>query len=174
MLSGAKNWARNIKRDVIALWIAGRDPRVPWYAKALCLVVAAYALSPIDLIPDFIPLIGYLDDLVLLPVGILLAVRLIPPDLMLEFRREATVIARRPTSQTAAVVIILLWIGLATVAAWSVWIMWWSVPEYSVTKSEVPNRSAAVATPPVGCPWRAPGCRVTWSRPTWSARPWNC
>src|SRR5262249_19115072 len=78
MLERAKLWARAIKRDVLALWIAARDPRVPWYAKALAMAVAAYALSPIDLIPDFIPVLGYLDDLVIVPLGILLVVALIP------------------------------------------------------------------------------------------------
>ena len=81
MLERAKQWARLIKRDVIALWIAARDPRVPWYAKALAMAVAAYALSPIDLIPDFIPVLGYLDDLVIVPLGILLVVRLVPAPL---------------------------------------------------------------------------------------------
>ena len=75
----AKQWARAIKRDVLAVWIAARDPRVPWYAKALAMAVAAYALSPIDLIPDFIPVLGYLDDLIIVPVGILLVVWLFPP-----------------------------------------------------------------------------------------------
>ena len=69
MLERIKQWARAIKRDVIALWIAARDPRVPWYAKALAMAIAAYALSPIDLIPDFIPVLGYLDDLVIVPLG---------------------------------------------------------------------------------------------------------
>ena len=78
MLEQAKKWARAIRRDVVAVWIAARDPRVPWYAKALALAVAAYALSPIDLIPDFIPVLGYLDDLIIVPLGILLVVRLIP------------------------------------------------------------------------------------------------
>ncbi|TIW39666.1 MAG: DUF1232 domain-containing protein [Mesorhizobium sp.] len=86
----AKQWARAIKRDVVALWIAARDPRVPWYAKATAGAVAAYALSPVDLIPDFIPIIGYLDDLIIVPLGIMAAVRMIPAALMEEFRDEAT------------------------------------------------------------------------------------
>lgn len=120
-LGRAKRWARGIKRDVVALWIAARDPRVPWYAKALCAAIAAYALSPIDLIPDFIPVLGYLDDVILLPLGILLAVRLIPPDLMAEFRAEANARAERPVSQVAAAVIIGLWIGSATLLLWAFW-----------------------------------------------------
>ena len=78
-----------MKRDVHALFLAARDPRVPWYAKAAAMAVAAYAVSPIDLIPDFIPVVGYLDDLVLVPLGVRLAVRLVPEELMREFRSAA-------------------------------------------------------------------------------------
>ena len=84
-----RQWARMIKRDVNAIAFAARDPRVPWYAKAIAAAVVAYALSPIDLIPDFIPVLGYLDDLVIVPAGILLTVRLIPADLLSEFRAQA-------------------------------------------------------------------------------------
>ena len=87
--SGLRASVRAITRDVKALVMAARDPRVPWYAKAMAGLVAAYALSPIDLIPDFIPVLGYLDDVVLVPAGILLAVRMIPPDVMRELRTEA-------------------------------------------------------------------------------------
>jgi uncharacterized membrane protein YkvA (DUF1232 family) len=73
-----RDWARVIKRDVRALYLASRDPRVPWYAKALAIVVAGYALSPIDLIPDFVPVLGYLDDVMLVPPGVLLVIRMIP------------------------------------------------------------------------------------------------
>ncbi|MEY9626194.1 uncharacterized membrane protein YkvA (DUF1232 family) [Sinorhizobium fredii] len=90
-LERAKQWARDLKRDIVALWIAARDPRTPWYAKAAAGAIAAYALSPIDLIPDFIPILGYLDELLILPIGIALAVRLIPSDHMAEFRREAAI-----------------------------------------------------------------------------------
>src|SRR5438445_9945018 len=89
LLEKPKAWARAIKRDVVAVWIAARDPRVPWYAKALALLVAAYALSPIDLIPDFIPVLGQLDDLIIVPLGILLVIKLIPAELMAEFREQA-------------------------------------------------------------------------------------
>jgi uncharacterized membrane protein YkvA (DUF1232 family) len=81
-----KDWSRVIKRDVHALYLASRDPRVPWYAKALVIVVTGYALSPIDLIPDFVPVLGYLDDVILVPLGILLVIRLIPPEIMAEHR----------------------------------------------------------------------------------------
>jgi uncharacterized membrane protein YkvA (DUF1232 family) len=111
-----REWAREIKRDVAALYLAARDPRVPWYAKAVALAVAAYALSPIDLIPDFIPVIGYLDDLIIVPLGIVLAVRLIPADILAEHRAAAAKAGERPTNHTAAFVIVAIWIGLALVA----------------------------------------------------------
>ena len=121
MLERAKQWARLIKRDVIALWIAARDPRVPWYAKALAIAVAAYALSPIDLIPDFVPVLGYLDDLVIVPLGILLVVALIPAALMAEFRERAATLAGKPRSTAAAVIIILIWIAAAALTGWWLW-----------------------------------------------------
>ncbi len=110
-----KSWARTIKQHVIALYLAARDPRVPWHAKAVALIVAGYALSPIDLIPDFIPVLGYLDDLILVPLGILLAVRLIPRELLDEHRAAATKTLERPRSRTTMIVIIAIWvfIGLA-------------------------------------------------------------
>jgi uncharacterized membrane protein YkvA (DUF1232 family) len=120
-VSGLKRWARGLKRDVVALWIAGRDPRVPWYAKAVAAAVAAYALSPIDLIPDVIPVLGYLDDLIIVPLGIALAVRLIPPELMLVFRAEATRRESLPTSRAAAAAIVALWIAAAALLTWLLW-----------------------------------------------------
>jgi uncharacterized membrane protein YkvA (DUF1232 family) len=121
VLRRAKQWAREIKRDVVAIWIAARDPRVPWYAKLLAAGVAAYALSPIDLIPDFVPVLGYLDDVIIVPAGILLIVRLIPTDLMEEFRAEAARRADRPSSKTAAAIILLLWIlTIVVVLRWIV------------------------------------------------------
>ena len=121
MLERATHWARAVKRDVVALWIACRDPRVPWYAKVVAGLVAAYALSPIDLIPDVVPVLGYLDDLVIVPAGILLEVRLIPPNLMDEFRAVASQRAERPTSRAAAAAILLVWIGALSFAAWWLW-----------------------------------------------------
>jgi len=126
MLERAKHWARLIKRDVIALWIAARDPRVPWYAKALAMAVAAYALSPIDLIPDFIPVLGYLDDLLIVPLGILLVVLLIPAALMAEFRAQAETIRIRPRSIVAAVVIVTIWISAMALLVWWLWL--WPSP----------------------------------------------
>ena len=103
-LASGRTWARRVRRDVRALWIAARDPRTPWYAKLLAGAVVAYALSPIDLIPDVVPVLGYLDDLVLLPLGILLAVRLIPGPLMAEYRAAAAALDERPASVTGLVV----------------------------------------------------------------------
>jgi uncharacterized membrane protein YkvA (DUF1232 family) len=120
MMHRLKRWARLIKRDVHALYFAARDPRVPWYAKALAVVVAAYALSPIDLIPDFIPLLGYLDDVILVPLGILLTVRLIPPEVMNEHRQRATAATGRPASLAAGVAIVVVWVASATVCGWLV------------------------------------------------------
>lgn len=122
MIARLRRWARVIKRDVLALYLATRDPRVPWYAKAVAACVAAYALSPIDLIPDFIPVLGYLDDLILLPLGILLAVRLVPPATMAELRAEADARhAARPVSWTGAAAIGVVWaVSLLAAAYWLV------------------------------------------------------
>jgi uncharacterized membrane protein YkvA (DUF1232 family) len=122
MLDRVKQWARAIVRDVTALWLAARDPRVPWLAKAVAACVAAYALSPIDLIPDFLPVIGYLDDLLLVPLGILLAVRLIPPDLMAEFR-AAAIGQGKPVSRVGAVAIVVIWLACTAFAGWMAWRM---------------------------------------------------
>jgi uncharacterized membrane protein YkvA (DUF1232 family) len=113
-----RDWARLIKRDVHALYLARRDPRVPWYAKALAALVAGYALSPIDLIPDFIPVVGYLDDVILVPLGIVLVIRLIPPEVMAEHRDVAAAAQDRPVSRAAAIVVIGVWVGAAAVSAW--------------------------------------------------------
>lgn len=121
MLGRIKDWARAIKRDVHALYLAARDPRTPWYAKALALGIAAYALSPIDLIPDFIPVLGYLDDAILLPLAIMLAVRLVPPDVMAEHRAAAVRAEGRPISRIGAAVIILLWVSSAGLLLWWLW-----------------------------------------------------
>jgi uncharacterized membrane protein YkvA (DUF1232 family) len=117
----AREWARSIKRDVVALWYAARDPRVPWYAKAVAACVVAYALSPIDLIPDFIPILGYLDDVVIVPLGIIAAVKLVPDELMQEFRARAAESGRRPASYAGAIGVATLWIAAGVaLAAW-----WW-------------------------------------------------
>ncbi|QOZ32940.1 YkvA family protein [Bradyrhizobium sp. CCBAU 53421] len=123
-LSSIKSWARNLKRDSVALYLAARDPRVPWYAKALAIAIAAYALSPIDLIPDFIPVIGYLDDLILLPLGIWLAISLVPDEVMAECRANAGAVLQRPTSRAGMIAIIVLWIAGALALAWAVLAYW--------------------------------------------------
>ncbi|HYE50776.1 MAG TPA: DUF1232 domain-containing protein [Azospirillaceae bacterium] len=115
-----KGWAKALKRDVVALWLAARDPRVPRAAKLAAAAVAAYALSPIDLIPDFVPVLGYLDDLVLVPAGIWLAIRLAPPALMAEFRAAASARQGRPVSRAGAAAIVAVWaVGLAALAWWA-------------------------------------------------------
>jgi len=118
MLAALKQWARTIKRDVVALWLAARDPRVPWYAKAMAGAVAAYALSPIDLIPDFVPVLGYLDDVVIVPLGILATVKLIPAPLMTEFREAAVRHGGRPTSRAGMAIIVTIWTAALVVTAW--------------------------------------------------------
>ncbi|MGN6143186.1 MAG: YkvA family protein [Mesorhizobium sp.] len=115
---GLKRWARSVKRDVHAIYLAARDPRTPWYAKALALVVAGYALSPIDLIPDFIPILGYLDDAIIVPLGVLLVLKMITPEVVAEKRIEAAAALDLPVSRTAAAVIVALWMAAVALAAW--------------------------------------------------------
>ena len=119
--SRLRDRAREIKRDVVALWFAARDSRTPVAAKLVAATAAAYALSPIDLVPDFIPIVGYLDDLILLPLGIALAVRLIPDALMAEFRRDAVQQLPRPRSAAGAAIVIVVWIAVAALLAWLFW-----------------------------------------------------
>jgi len=118
ILNRLRVWARIIKRDVVALYLAARDPRVPWFAKVIAALVAAYALSPIDLIPDFIPVLGYLDDVILVPLGIMLAVRLVPVDVMAELRAEADRRVARPTSRTSALAVVVIWLIAAGAITW--------------------------------------------------------
>ena len=118
MASRLREWTRTIKRDAHAIYLAARDPRTPWYVKALALCVAGYALSPIDLIPDFIPVLGYLDDVVLVPLGIAAVVWMIPADAMAEHRDAATRAAERPISRTAAVVIVCVWAASIALTGW--------------------------------------------------------
>lgn len=115
-----KAWARRMKRDILALYLARQDPRVPRLAKVMAMVTAGYALSPIDLIPDFIPVLGYLDELIILPLFIYLTIRLIPPDVMVELRAQADqhLSENRPRSMTGAVVIILIWLSIAALAVY--------------------------------------------------------
>jgi uncharacterized membrane protein YkvA (DUF1232 family) len=111
-------WAQALKRETLALYYAARDPRTPWFAKLVVGLIVAYLISPVDLIPDFIPVIGYLDDLLLAPLGIWLALRLVPPEVLAEARARAARTLERPRSVAAAVVIAAIWIALAALAAW--------------------------------------------------------
>lgn len=121
ILERLRAWARDLKRDVVALWLAAGDSRTPWLAKLIAGAVAAYALSPIDLIPDFVPVLGYLDDLLIVPLGIALAVRQIPAPLMTEFRAQAAARLARPSSRAAAVVIVTVWLVLGLALAVWLW-----------------------------------------------------
>ena len=109
-----------IRIDAHAAWLAARDPRCPWHARAVGLIITAYALSPIDLIPDFIPILGLLDDAVLIPAGIWLFVKLLPPGLFDEHRVAAAAAAQRPTSRLGILIVVVLWF----VAAFLVWRLW--------------------------------------------------
>jgi uncharacterized membrane protein YkvA (DUF1232 family) len=111
-----KQKARQLKTETIALYFAYRDARTPWYAKLAAALVVGYAFSPIDLIPDFVPVLGYLDDLLLVPLGIALALALIPPEVMADCREKATSMQNRPVNRAAAVVIVGLWLLLPAVA----------------------------------------------------------
>ena len=116
--TSTRDRVRHAKRDAHAVYLSARDPRLPWYAKVLALCVAGYALSPIDLIPDFIPVLGYLDDVVIVPLGIIAVMRLIPKDIMTEHRRTATFALERSASRTAAAVIVVMWGASIVLSAW--------------------------------------------------------
>ena len=119
LLQTAQQWARALKRDVLVVYLAARDPRTPWALRLLALAVAAYALSPIDLVPDFIPVLGYLDDLLIVPLGLALVLRLLPPPVLLAARERAARMLARPRSWLAAALIIMLWVLLAVLLfAW--------------------------------------------------------
>ena len=122
MLERIKRWAAELKAQVVTLWFCSRDARTPLAAKILAALVVAYALSPIDLIPDFIPVLGYLDDLVLVPAGVFLAIRLIPAEVLADARGKADArLEGRPTGYWAALVIVLVWLGLGY-WAWSAFV----------------------------------------------------
>lgn len=119
LIDRLRRWARRVKQDLVVVYLAVRDPRTPWYVKVLAGAVVAYALSPIDLIPDFVPVLGYLDDLIIVPLGLLLVIRLIPSDLIEEYRAKADRMERAPANRIAAIVIIVFWLLLAAlVGAW--------------------------------------------------------
>ena len=120
MLARLRRWAAELRTQVVTLWFARRHPQTPWPAKLVAALVLAYALSPIDLIPDFIPVLGLVDDLLIVPAGIYLALRLIPPAVWADARREADAwIAERsqkPRSYAGAIIVIAIWIALAYLA----------------------------------------------------------
>jgi uncharacterized membrane protein YkvA (DUF1232 family) len=113
VLDGWKRRARELKREIYALYFACRDPRVPWYVKALSLAVVAYAFSPIDLVPDFIPVLGYLDDLVLVPLGVMAVRAMVPPEVMADCRERARRLEGKPRNWIAAGLILAIWLALA-------------------------------------------------------------
>lgn len=116
-MQGIKRQLRQLKKETLAVYLACKDARVPWYAKILAAAVVAYAFSPIDLIPDFIPVIGYLDDLLIVPLGIWLVVKLIPPAVMTECREKAaTMSGKKSSNWVAAGIVIVIWLLLAGLA----------------------------------------------------------
>ena len=121
MLARLRTWAAAIKRETLVVWFACRDPRTPWYAKGLAILVVAYALSPIDLIPDFIPVLGLLDELLLLPAALWLVLRLVPAPVLADARAKEVAWSearrQRPRNWIAAGVIVLLWVLL-------LWLLW--------------------------------------------------
>lgn len=121
MREALKSIARRVKRDLMAVYFAARDPRTPWPVRLLALGVAAYALSPIDLIPDVIPVIGYLDDLILVPAGIWLVVKLIPREVLDDARHRASRSSLRPRGRAAAFAIVAIWLACAAALTWWAW-----------------------------------------------------
>ena len=120
-MSRLRKWARGLKQQTLVVYFAARDPRTPWLARLLALGVAAYALSAIDLIPDFIPILGYLDDLVIVPLGLMLVLRLIPADVAASSRAKASDAMDKPTSLAMAAIIVAIWIialGVLGIWAW--------------------------------------------------------
>ena len=148
LLEALKQRARRLKAETFALYLAARHPGTPWYAKLVVVGIVAYAVSPIDVIPDFVPILGYLDDLVLLPMGIALAIKMIPPDVWLECRARAqgVMLHGRPASYVAGAVIIVLWIALAALG-----ILWASKAYLSVPAAPHPavERAMLQAVRPV-------------------------
>ena len=118
-----RDWARHLKAETLALYLAARDPRTPWYTRLLVAGIVAYALSPIDLIPDFVPVLGLLDEIVLLPLGIALALRMIPAEVMADARgrAQAALAGETPRSRAAAVVVIAIWFGAIALASAGAW-----------------------------------------------------
>lgn len=123
MIKKIKAWAKNLKRQILILYFACKDDRVPWYAKLFTACVVAYALSPIDLIPDFIPILGYLDEVILLPLGILAALKMIPKDVLSECEVKAEEVVKngKPKNWIAGSIIVLIWIVITVWAAMKIY-----------------------------------------------------
>ncbi len=125
LLRGLRIDAQRLKRETIALYFAARDPSTPWHAKAFVGLIVAYALSPIDLVPDFIPVLGYLDEIVLLPLALTLAIRMIPAPVMCAAReRAARQTEPRPRSRIGASIIVATWLAAAALGAWAIHRVW--------------------------------------------------
>ena len=124
LLREIRNWARALKREVHAIYLAAQSPRVPWYTKYLAMAVVGYALSPIDLIPDFIPVLGYVDDLIIVPLGIWLVQLLIPEDIMTASRARANEAVTGPLGKIAAIAIVVIWIAGGAVLGWIGFTYW--------------------------------------------------
>jgi uncharacterized membrane protein YkvA (DUF1232 family) len=122
LISRLKDQAAALKKEAYALFIATRDPRVPWYAKAFMGLVLAYAFSPIDLIPDFIPVLGYLDDLIIVPIGITLTLKMIPAQVMIDARKQAAELLEQgePISRVGVIIVIVIWLIIIAAAIWIV------------------------------------------------------
>ena len=127
MLESWKRQAEKLKKETYALYLAYRDPRTPWVARLFSALVVAYAFSPIDLIPDPIPILGYLDDLLLVPLGVYLALKMIPPDVLKECREQSELVTAsgKPTSKAAAVAVVAIWLLLAVAIALGVYRHFW-------------------------------------------------
>jgi uncharacterized membrane protein YkvA (DUF1232 family) len=120
IIASLRKWAKRLKQQTLVVYFAARDPRTPWFVRLIALFVAAYALSPIDLIPDFIPVLGFLDDLILVPLGLALVVWLTPPEVMLSARQLAEAAVERPVSRGMAAAIVCIWLVALG------WLGWWA------------------------------------------------
>jgi len=110
MLEKIKSWAKSLKKDILVVWLIAKDKRTPILVKILAIIIAAYALSPIDLIPDFIPVLGYLDDIIIVPLGLLLVIKLTPQQIIEDCRIQASTLVEKPINRLAAIIIILIWL----------------------------------------------------------------
>jgi uncharacterized membrane protein YkvA (DUF1232 family) len=121
LLHRLRQRARVLKRETYALYLAARDPRTPWFARLLAAAIVAYALSPLDLIPDFVPVLGYVDDLIIVPLGIALVLHMLPSDVLADCRERAALATARPTSRGAGIVVVAIWLALAlVVGSWAI------------------------------------------------------